>query len=657
MRYRPDIDGLRALAVVPVMVFHTGLGLTGGFVGVDVFFVISGYLITTLLWTDMQARCFSLLGFYERRARRIFPALFTMIALTSLAAVVIMVPIDLEDYGRSVAATTLFLANIWFYTQHGYFTEAAELEPLLHTWSLGVEEQFYVLFPLILWLGLRALRSFGATVLVAVLTLVSLVAAERALAYDPEGAFFLPHLRAWELFLGALLAMATSQGWMAALSHVPRLNQALSVLGLGLIVYAILAFGPETRFPGLSALVPCLGAALLIATGGQGQGPVKALLELPPMVFVGKLSYSLYLWHWPFIAFTYYTTLDLSLVQGLICLLATFGGAYLSWRYIETPTRDRARLSRLGILAGSALVMATLVTAGWTLMTLEGLPGRLPPEMTVLADHRNHLHDRRDCHFVTPARAEAGDLCLRGDSTVAPSFVLVGDSHADSLSPALFGAAQILGLSGYQYTNAGFRPLLGVSKRGDPAWEIEVATFVDFVAARPELRTIYITAYWQHQLTGYTYRHNGTIWVDDGYDGSGTAYNPIATRNGLRRLAAALPDRQIVLLDDVPTGEALHIPTQLRTQRFGLLQTDQIGLPTAERDAQRRQFEPALQAVADEVSTISYQRIFDGLCDASLCPLFDGDTLLYRDGDHLSYQGALRLTPVLQHLLEQQRGS
>ena len=654
MRYRSDIDGLRTLAVVPVMVFHAGLGLTGGFVGVDVFFVISGYLITTVLYTDMQAHRFSLWGFYERRARRIFPALFAMIALTSLAAVVIMVPVDLEDYGRSVAATTLFLANIWFYTQQGYFTESAELEPLQHAWSLGVEEQFYVLFPLILWLGLRVLRSFGATALVAVLALVSLVAAELALADDPKGAFYLPHLRAWELLLGALLAMATKQGWLAALSLMPRLNHTLSVLGLGLIVYAILAFGPETRFPGLSALVPCLGAALLIATGEQGQGPVKALLALPPMVFVGKLSYSLYLWHWPFIAFTYYTTLDLSPVQGLICLLATFGEAYCSWRYIETPTRDRTRLSSLRIGTGSALLMSTLVAAGWMLVVLKGLPGRLPPEMTALADYRNHLHDRRDCHFVTPARAEAGDLCLRGDSAVTPSFVLAGDSHADSLSPALFGAAQILGLSGYQYTNAGFRPLKDVYKQGNSAWETEVAAFVDFVAARPELRTIYITAYWQHQLTGYTYRHNGNIWVDDGYDGSGTAYNPIATRNGLLRLAAALPDRKIVLLDDVPTGEALHMPTQLRIQRFGLLQTDQMGLPTAERDAQRRLYEPALQAVAAKVETISYQRIFDGLCDANICPLFDGDTLLYRDGDHLSHQGALLLDPALHLLLKQQ---
>ncbi|WP_370191583.1 acyltransferase family protein [Qipengyuania sp.] len=652
MIYRADVDGLRTVAVIPVLIFHAGLGLSGGFVGVDVFFVISGFLITGLLLGEMEERRFSLLGFYERRARRIFPALFAMIAVTSLAAVVIMVPADLASYGKSVAATTMFLANAWFYTQQGYFTEAAELKPLLHAWSLGVEEQFYVVFPLLLWLGIRIFRAIGAAVLIAIVGIISLAMAQLALSSNSAAAFYLPQYRAWELFLGSLLAIASARGWLKGLGRHSWLNKSLSVLGLALILYAVIGFGPETPFPGLSALFPCLGTALLIATGEQGTTPIRTLLELPVMTFVGKLSYSLYLWHWPFIAFTYYATAQLSVFSGLMCLAASGAAAYLSWRYVEQPVRDRKRVSRSAVMGWSAAVMVAFVALGLALFRLDGLPDRLPQEMNALADYRNHIHDRRECHFVTPERARSGDVCVRGAINTTPSFVLVGDSHADAFSPALFAAATDLGISGYQYTDAGFRPLKGVSQRGDASFESDVAAFIDFVLERPNLRTIYLTLYWQHQMTGYTYRHRGTIWVDKDYNGEGTAYNRIATLNGLRRLAEALPGRRIVILDDVPTGDALHMPTQLRVQRFGLKPTDEMGLPKTESDEQRATYEPDLRRLASSTDRIAYRPVFVSLCDAVRCPLFDGDTLLFRDGDHLSKEGAMKLKGAARRMLE-----
>ena len=649
MKYRADIDGLRTVAVVPVVVYHAGLGLSGGFVGVDVFFVISGFLITYLLANEIDNRQFSLLRFYERRARRLFPALFTMLAATTVAAMLIMVPFDLSDYSKSLVATTMFAANIWFYSQEGYFTEAAELEPLLHTWSLGVEEQYYIIFPLLLF-ALSRLFGAGRTFAVILLLAVgSFVAAVVTLSVAPEAAFYLPHLRAWELLIGSLLALAVWRGWWDASRLPPWLAQGLALAGLAAILWPVLAYSTETPFPGLAALPPCLGAATLIAVGAGNSSLVTRFLSLPVMVFIGKLSYSLYLWHWPVISLTYYHFGALTPTLGLLCLAASFALSYLSWRYVERPVRNRQRIGDRKIVAGSATAIVLSIGIGLTIWQLDGLPNRMDPELMAMADSRNFLHDRRDCHFVTPQRARAGEVCIRGAEGVDPSFVLIGDSHADALSPAIFAAAADLGLAGYQYTDAGFVPLPGVWPLGQRETD-EVEALTAFLEARPDLRTLIVARYWQHQMTGYTYRHAGDVWVDAEYDGSGTRYNGVATRNGIARLAARFPDRQIVLLDDFPSGSELHMRDQLRHMRLGEARAE-MGLPTQERDAQRASYEPVLADLAAELPNLHYKPVFQSLCGPERCALFDGDTLLFRDGDHLSWDGALRLKAPFSTLL------
>lgn len=648
LAYRADIDGLRTLAVVPVVLYHAGFGLSGGFVGVDVFFVISGYLITSLLIADLDAGRFSLPDFYERRARRIFPALFVMIAATIVLGYALMIPSDFEAFGKSVAATTVFGANIWFYLQVGYFTEAAELKPLLHTWSLGVEEQYYVVFPLVLWLAWRVARPAGVFAGLVVLAAVSLVAAQAALRTQPDAAFYLPHLRAWELLAGSLLALAVARRWLPAGAGGGAIS-VLSLLGLAAILGPVVAYGPETPFPGLAAVLPCLGATIIIATGGMARTPVAWLLSLKPMVFIGKLSYSLYLWHWPPIAFVFYKTGGLTMGQGAACVLVALLLSYLSWRFVEQPFRNRARISGRMIFTLSAAAMTVFVAVGGFLAVANGLPGRGHPDLLAHDAPDAFLHDRRDCHFVDIARARSGDVCVRGAAGAAPTIMLVGDSHADAFSPAFFAAAESLGLAGYQYTNAGFRPLVGVSERDNAAWGAQSDALVDFLEARPEITTIYVTAYWQHQMTGYTYRHTGDIWRDDGYDGSGTAYNLTATLNGLTRFAARLPDRHVVLLDDVPSGSEMHVRTHLRRD-FRTPRPIQ-GMTRAAADAQRAIYEPHLRRLAAEIPNVSYQPVFTGLCDAAHCPLFAGSDLLFRDGDHLSHAGALSLTDTARGLL------
>uniref|UniRef100_UPI003B515CA6 acyltransferase family protein n=1 Tax=Roseovarius indicus TaxID=540747 RepID=UPI003B515CA6 len=651
MHYRPDIDGLRTVAVVPVIVFHAGLGLSGGFVGVDVFFVISGYLITTLLLGELDENRFSLVDFYERRARRILPALFTVMALTTVAALLLMTPTDLVNYAKSAASTTAFLANIWFYTQEGYFTEAAELKPLLHTWSLGVEEQYYVLFPPLLWLAFRYGRSLQPALLLTLAGLLSFALSTHATATAPEAAFYLPQYRIWELLLGSGLALIARRGWLDRAARNRLLTGPLGLVGLAMIATAILTYGPETPFPGTAALLPCLGATLVIWSGTGGHTPSARLLSTPPMVWIGKLSYSLYLWHWPIIAFAVYRKGDdLSVTEGIACLALALLLSALSWRFVEQPFRDRKRLSRRAIFTSSAAAAAVVAVMATYVTQRDGLPARMPQAFLELTDTGPLMQPRADCHFVTPARAHTGDVCLRGAPDTPASFVFIGDSHAFALTPAIFTAAETLGLAGYQYTYPGFRPLAGVDKPGYPEFRQQVDALIAFLEARPEVETLYVTAFWQHQMTGYTYRTEGDIWTDDGYEGQGTAYNPTATLNGLRRLAQRLPDRRIVLLDDVPAGDALHLPTQARRLLFGHDVT--LGLPRATADAQRATYAPAFERLARQSDQILYAPLLASLCGPEICPLFDGETLLFRDGDHLSHQGALRLTGAARDLLQ-----
>ncbi|MGJ8585691.1 MAG: acyltransferase family protein [Marinosulfonomonas sp.] len=648
MKYRSDIDGLRTIAVLPVLFYHAGLGFPGGFVGVDVFFVISGYLITLLIASEISEGNFTILNFYERRARRIFPALFAMMAATLLAAAVIMIPVDLMDFGQSIMSTTLFAGNIWFYAQLGYFNEASELQPLLHTWSLGVEEQYYIVFPLLL----IALNRYGALkrvfAWVLVLAIISFAAAVYTLPNDPDAAFYLPHLRAWELLIGSLLGLSVWRGIVRPFRTHLFVTNLLSLAGLVAIAWPVLAYGPETAFPGLAALPPCLGAALLIATGNNPDSIGAKLLSLRPMVFVGKLSYSLYLWHWPFISLAFYMVGPLSPALGVGCLIVSSFAAYLSWRYIEQPFRNKDTVGRRAIFASSIVGMASMLCVGLIFWQSSGFPKRMGPEFVQLAKPKFHVHNRKECYKITPTRAAAGDVCLRGAKEKAASFLLLGDSHADSLSPAIFAAAKQLKLSGYQYTGPGSVLFPGVYRLGKPHPQ-SVTALQKFLDERPSVKTLIITQFWLHIFTGYTYRHSGTIMADADYDGSGTAYNPTAIKHGLTRLAALFPDRKIILLDDIPTGRKMDIRSGLRLMRFNLVPVE--GMPVSEYQAQKALYEPYLIEIANAVDNIEYWPFFDAVCNDEFCPLFDGDVLLYSNGDHISWKGALRLTDQAVDLL------
>ncbi|HMD32221.1 MAG TPA: acyltransferase, partial [Candidatus Acidoferrales bacterium] len=378
MRYRADIDGLRAVAVLSVLGFHLRIGMfRGGFVGVDIFFVISGYLIGSIILHDLAAGRFSFGRFYERRVRRIIPALLAALAVTAVLAYVYFLPGELVAFAKSLLAAVLSASNFYFWTQSSYFSAPAEMKPLLHTWSLGVEEQFYVCLPIFLFLAHRYFprRLRLSVVLVALASFVlSAVGAFRA----PASTFYLLHTRAWELLVGVLIALEVFPEISSPLAR----NLAAGG-GLALISASVLRYSPALPFPGIAALAPCAGAALVILSGRTGTSAVGRLLSLRPVVFVGLISYSLYLWHWPIIVFQGMESVTASGLSAraakLISIAVSFAVATLSWKFVEMPFRQSGvRLSRPALFKLASTAAALVAAIGLATILSGGMPSRYP---------------------------------------------------------------------------------------------------------------------------------------------------------------------------------------------------------------------------------------------------------------------------------------
>ncbi|ARQ00763.1 hypothetical protein CAK95_17980 [Pseudorhodoplanes sinuspersici] len=426
LRYRPEIDGLRAVAVVPVIFFHAGFtGFSGGFVGVDIFFVISGYLITSIIVAELEAGHFSLRAFYERRARRILPALF-LVTLTCIPfALMWMPPEQLKSFGKSVVAVALFVSNIFFWSEAGYFTAAVDEKPLLHTWSLAIEEQYYLIFPLLMilcWpLGSRRI------VLLIFLSIIPSFALAQVGSYRwPDATFFLIFSRSWELAIGGLIAFYLK----APMASGRVIRELMSFIGIGLIVWAIIFYSGKTPYPGIYALTPTLGAALIIVFAAPGT-ILGTILSMRPLVSIGLISYSLYLWHQPLLAFSrviFSGRQSTPLLLGLIALCVVL--SYLSWRFIEKPARKV--VFRPSIMAGAAI--ASVLVAGLGLLAAYGNIGRsfTPVQLAQMAPPNAN----RDPRLLTcpPAPGSRHDFrACSQNPALKRKAVLYGDSHAGAL--------------------------------------------------------------------------------------------------------------------------------------------------------------------------------------------------------------------------------
>ena len=379
MKYRAEIDGLRALAVIPVILFHAGFELfSGGFVGVDVFFVISGYLITTILINEIDSQQFSIINFYERRARRILPALSFVMLVCIPFAWMWMLPDPLENFGQSLIATTFSANNVLLFLTSGYWDLASEFKPLLHTWSLGVEEQYYILFPIFLLVFWR----FDKKVLLLVIStiaLVSLALSEWTSRVNPEAGFYLIHTRAWELFAGSIAAFFVQKRGVLK-------NNLLALIGLGLIIFSIFAYDQSTPFPSLYTLVPVCGVVLLILFA-DSETIAARLLSYKVFVGIGLISYSAYLWHQPLFAFAkIYNKVEPSEFLNVILIFATLVLSYISWMYIEKPFRKKDVVSPKLLVSSLLIVSGVIVSFGYFAHKTHGFVARVFDDNVSSAD-------------------------------------------------------------------------------------------------------------------------------------------------------------------------------------------------------------------------------------------------------------------------------
>lgn len=647
--YRPDIDGLRAIAVLSVVLYHAvEWVLPGGFIGVDVFFVISGYLITRLIHADMERGRFSIASFYVRRTKRIFPALFVVTFSTLALGLVLLSPTELAGFGRTMAATAGFVSNVIFWQDTGYFDTAAESKPLLHTWSLAVEEQFYLLWPLTLLL----IRRTGWTLaLTGTVALASCVAAGVLVARHQPTVFFLLPTRLWELLLGALLGLRYLR-----LPERPWLAHASAVLGLVLILTSLRTLSRDSLFPGWNALAPCIGTALLLASGERGETVVsRHLLTLRPMVFVGLISYSLYLWHWPLLAFARLMRRgELTTPEAGGVLAVAVGLAVLTWRFVETPLRVKGPTPRAApVLTRYALLSAAALGVGLVLVRSQGLIARADPAMARSEGARYDVNP-----LTGPClrwQSATGPLplepCLAGAGPSIDRMVIWGDSHADAAAPGFAALATGHRLASHQLTMAGCPPLAAVEVEGDGADYAPCAQFnrqvLDYIENTESVATVALVARWT------LYTENTRFGADAGpitylVDEQDRVRATDVSKRVFTRALTATVDRlraagkQVILLGSIPPL-GVNVPECLSRNLLPLSGTRpcnaraDVVLPhIAWPDEQ-------VLRVADGRTGVCTYLPRKALCRDDTCISIDGDDILYANDDHLSRPGALFL--------------
>lgn len=644
LSYRPDIDGLRALAVAAVVLFHYRVpGFTGGFVGVDVFFVISGYLITGLILKEMGEGRFSLRQFYERRIRRIFPALFAMLAVATIVAALLLFPTSFAGFGKSLLATAFFASNFEFWREAGYFDVSADQKPLLHLWSIAVEEQFYLVFPaLILLIGARS--KAWLTLCIATVFVVSLGFSVWSARHANAAGYYLLPSRMWELMLGALLAVGAT-----TTPEKFKLNEFAAVTGLALIGYSIACYSHSTPFPGAAALIPCAGAALIIAAGERTV--LNRTLSLKPVVFVGLISYSLYLWHWPVYVFARAALFRAPTpfeTAALIALSVTL--AIVSWRFIEQPFRSRNfRWPRPVLFRCAGLAMAATAACAAILVLAHGLPQRFSPEIrSILAEASDHEPRIRECFGMNADDVRKGRLCPIGAKVQQASFLLWGDSHADALIPAVQSIAKQQGRGGLFAGTDSCPPLLGV-KRADTA---KCAAFNDAVvkiATSKSIKDVILEARWAKNAEGSSFGQEppGRVRL---YDDISQGRTERETREvfyrGLDRTVAALTrvGKKVILVASVPEV-GYPVPAYLAHAKLA----DPNATLTTRAAVYRERQKFVLWAFAQMRQRYSAEVVYPDrvLCAAGACEVALNGRPLYRDAHHLSVFGAKQLTPLL----------
>ncbi|MDL2226958.1 acyltransferase [Deltaproteobacteria bacterium OttesenSCG-928-M10] len=639
MNYRPEIDGMRTIAVSTVVLYHAGLGsLSGGFVGVDMFFVISGFLITSILVRDLEKGRFSLALFYERRCRRILPPLAVMALVTLVWAWFTFLPDDFMTFGRSLAAMALFWSNIFFYKSTGYFDPIAETMPLLHTWSLAVEEQFYIIYPILLFILYKKVKTKPLPVL-ATIAALSLAAGAWMLhtGQNNKAVFYLLHFRAWELLMGGLVALMPVCPNLGRIKMTALGLLGLGLLGLGLFVVPSLPHAIVTFAPGLAPLPACLGIALLIYIHGSGtkNSPVGWLLSTRPFTGVGKISYALYLWHWPLLvlpALNKEAPLTGGEALGLMTLAVILSA--LSYFFIEQPVRQkRFPQTRRGVFIASLCVIFTLMACGRTIRHADGFRFRVPERARMYeATLRDQDHDLPQ-YDARLSRYNPMPPYHVGPPEARPAFILWGDSHAGAWTPAARALAEQYGLGGLVMSCSACPPLVGFDSRHE-ALCLGFNNYVLDVIEEHGIRHVIMSSYL-------------LFYVQD----LATAGNPeageetvksylIKTIDGLRQTGAT-----VWLIRPTPIFP-YSVPRKMIKDALEYKPASEADLPLADY----RPLDYLYEAAAEHGAVIL--PFVPDVCNDQVCPTTDADGVFYRDTNHLSVYGALHFKNTLRPVME-----
>jgi peptidoglycan/LPS O-acetylase OafA/YrhL len=611
---------LRAIAVLAVLAYHTRTGrAAGGYLGVDIFFVISGYLISSIILREIAAGSFSIKRFYERRIRRIYPALMFMLAVVTAGALVGLLPADLIAYAKALIAAVFFSANFYFLKNSSYFGSAGN-SPLLHTWSLAVEEQFYILFPLFLMAAARWMRDRLRTA-VAVLFVISLVLSIIVVHVHQELAFYMLPTRAWELMLGTLV----SQGIFPKLKNA-WLRNAIALLGAALILGSFLTYTEGTLFPGESALLPCIGTALIIGCGEEGPSLVNSILSLRPLVFVGLISYSLYLWHFPVMIFqkkglllTKSQVLPGSMMPPnhfniyaefpLIFLLAV-----LSWQFVEKPFRfGRLNIKANFLFLATGAVMAVLTLVAGITLANGGFAQRFSPESLAIANaaslQQNESKQRLGGCMIDPRQNFADfhpEECLDVDG-VKKNYLILGDSHAAMFYPAFAAVFPQFNFLQANVTNCA--PF--VHTYGTKVCHQMMDFIFDEWIPRHKIDAVFLVRHWQPR--DYPYIQQTSDW---------------ARRSGVH----------LVVLGPTPSYDAPLPELEARALAWRRPQLVQEHLVVSDM-----QLDQQMRDHAVSQWKVPYVSLYEAACDRGECLEFtDAEHRVPAmfDGEHLTYEAA-----------------
>ncbi|CUH51129.1 Peptidoglycan/LPS O-acetylase OafA/YrhL, contains acyltransferase and SGNH-hydrolase domains [Shimia marina] len=648
--HRAEIDGLRAIAVLAVVFYHFGVpGFGGGFVGVDIFFVISGFLIGGILWREHQATGRLALGaFYMRRIRRLAPAYFVMAFAVLAIGSLILLPSDFRETAKGVIAATVYLSNILFFRQAGYFDGAAEEKIMLHSWSLSVEEQFYIFLPLVFLLFAR-----NRTVLMAALGgcfALSLISSVVMTFQAHTAAFYLFPFRAWELLAGVGLAILTIEK-----PDLWRPHQALSWAGLALVLASVVLVQPGAAFPGLQVILPVLGTVLLIGNGTQNNLVNSALSQRVP-VLIGLMSYSLYLWHWPvFTLTTYLQERYAGPAETALWIAISFVLAGLSWRFVEQPVRRATGLSNWALLAAVVAASASALMLSWAVYKTDGLPQRFDRQAQVhIAATGDFIQDFSRCAVADTGPFAGLELCRIGPDYGAPNLLIWGDSHVRAYFEGLDQAAHEANRAGLVIWRAGCAPLFDIRKQESAATRAQDAAcgaanaqIRQALAMSPDLRDVLLIGRWSYYASGKgvgSDAHN-SIRLSSERFGVMTQDALLAKALQATVTEIALQDRAVYVLRQPPEIAHYNAPKVARALAHGRLSEQlarRIGQITV-TDATRR-------AAGGEMALArSGARILDSwrwFCDPFLCDAVQNGVGQFFDNNHVTNAAARRMREV-----------